>query len=300
MRSSGRPLATDPGREQAVGGAPRVPATRPGVCGLEGSPQKACADPRGYGALSGTYRVRGHQRNRGVTGSCHPRRQGAENERGLCSGEEHPLRQDRKDGPAGPTGQQPRLPAKGAAACPGPPVLGRNWHSRSEDRDVLPDEVQMGPADARPRGPPPHSSARRPGASAPLCARAPHPVRTRPSPAPGGCSVGPRGPVSRPEPATVTMCHRVSTWTPSRLVWGGTTGRGEGVRTLGIYAQAGDTPWLPVTAPCRGEGCLLPTRRPDPRPGRDSWGAPCPGHKGAPLHRGRDPWQAGWRPAGQV
>lgn len=151
-----------------------------------------------------------------------------------------------------------------------------------------------------PGDPPPHSSARRPGASAPLCARAPHPVRTRPSPAPGGCSVGPRGPVSRPEPATVTMCHRVSTWTPSRLVWGGTTGRGEGVRTLGIYAQAGDTPWLPVTAPCRGEGCLLPTRRPDPRPGRDSWGAPCPGHKGAPLHRGRDPWQAGWRPAGQV
>lgn len=49
--------------------------------------------------------------------------------------------------------------------------------------------------------------------------------------------------------------------------------------------------------PVSGEGCLLPTRRPDPRPCRDSWGAPCPGHKGAPLHRGWDQGkQGGGRP----
>lgn len=160
----------------------------------ESPTERMCRSARVWGSV-GTYRAWGHQRNRGVTSSRHPRRHRAENECGPVFGGEVPPEAGQEDGPGGPTRWKPRLPAKGAAACPGHPVLGRHRHSRSEDRDTLPDEVHMGPADARPSGPPStHSSARRSGATAPRRARALHLVRTRPSPALGGLQCGAQRP----------------------------------------------------------------------------------------------------------
>lgn len=133
----------------------------------------------------------------GVAGSHSPRVQGAESERRAVLGEAVPPEAG-KDRPGTPARRQPSLPASGAAARPGHPMLGPHRRSRPKERDMLPDEAWMSPAAQAqmtltstrssvrdslliPSGPQLH------GMQVSLC-----PVCARPSPAPWGRVVGPR------------------------------------------------------------------------------------------------------------
>lgn len=221
-------IATDPGQEQAVGGAPRVPATRPRVCGLEGSSTEHVCRSARVGALSGTYRVRGHQRNGGVTGSAILDGRGPRMNAGQCSGEEYPLRQDRKDGPAGPTWQQPRLPAKGQLPALGPWCWDATGTHALRTGTRCQTRCRWGWRTPGPADPPPHILLL--VAPGPQLHRV-HALRIPYAPAPRqlrGLQCGAQRPSVKARAPTATMCHRVSTWTPSRLVWGELLAEGKG------------------------------------------------------------------------